>query len=428
MKIVQIIPGTGGSFYCENCVRDGSMVKALRNAGHEVTMIPMYLPIMVEEPDLAGDTPIFFGAINVYLKQFAPFLKRMPAWLTRFFDSSFMLKFAASKAGSTRATGLEEMTLSMLRGEAGNQKEDLDLLISWLKEHGKPDVVYLANALLLGLARRIKAELKIPVVCALQDEDTWLDVMRPEYQEETWRIIQERAAEVDAFIAVSRYYADIMQPRMKIPENKMHIVHIGVNLNGYETSALPFNPPVIGFLSRLCEYYGLDILVDAFIKLKSDSRLKDLKLYITGGMTKDNQKYVHAFQKKLVKKGFLNDVKIFPEFDRISRLQFLKSLTVLSVPMRIGEAFGTFQIEAQAAGVPIIEPRIGAIPELLEITGGGILYEPNTPEALADALQSILLQPAKAHELGQKGQAAVFQHFSNDIMAQKLIKVFKTVI
>lgn len=428
MKIVQIIPGTGGSFYCENCVRDGSMVKALRNAGHEVTMIPMYLPLMIEEPDLAGDTPIFFGAINVYLRQLAPFLKRMPVWLTRFFDSSIMLKFAASKAGSTRATGLEEMTLSMLRGEEGNQKEDLDLLVSWFKEHGKPDVVYLANALLLGLARRIKKELKIPVVCALQDEDTWLDVMRPAYQAETWRIIQERATEIDAFIAVSQYYANIMQPRIKIPDSKMHIVHIGINLNGYESSSLPFDPPVIGFLSRLCEYYGLDILVDAFIKLKSNSRLKDSKLFITGGMTSDNQKYVHGLLKRLARKGYLIDVKIFPEFDRISRLQFLKSLTVLSVPMRIGEAFGTFQIEAQAAGVPIVEPRIGAIPELLKITGGGILYEPNTPDALADALQSILLQPAKAHELGQKGQAAVYKQFSNDIMAQKLSKVFEMVI
>jgi len=164
-------------------------------------------------------------------------------------------------------------------------------------------VVYLANALLLGLARRINQELNIPVVCALQDEDTWLDVMRPEYQAETWRIIQEQAAEIDAFIAVSRYYADIMQPRIKIPGEKMHIIHIGINLDGYETSSLPFNPPVIGFFSQLCEYYGLDILVDAFIKLKSDRQLKDLKLFITGGMTKDNQKYVHGLQKSSPEKA-----------------------------------------------------------------------------------------------------------------------------
>ncbi len=49
MRVVRITPGTGDSFYCENCVRDAALVMAMRTLGHDVLMIPMYLPV-------AGDT------------------------------------------------------------------------------------------------------------------------------------------------------------------------------------------------------------------------------------------------------------------------------------------------------------------------------------------------------------------------------------
>ena len=45
MKIVHIIPGTGGAFYCGNCLRDSHLVKALRTIGHDVIKVPMYLPL-----------------------------------------------------------------------------------------------------------------------------------------------------------------------------------------------------------------------------------------------------------------------------------------------------------------------------------------------------------------------------------------------
>ena len=58
---------------------------------------------------------------------------------------------------------------------------------------------------------------------------------------------------------------------------------------------------------------------------------------------------------------------------RSSRSNFLRSLTVLSVPARSGEAFGLYLIEAMAAGIPAVQPRLGAFPELIEATGGGVL-------------------------------------------------------
>ena len=75
----------------------------------------------------------------------------------------------------------------------------------------KPDVVHISNALLLGLVRSVKKGLNVPVVCTLQDEDTWIDKMEPNAAAEIWRVMSEKAKYADGFIAVSRYYRDVMK-------------------------------------------------------------------------------------------------------------------------------------------------------------------------------------------------------------------------
>lgn len=177
MKIISIVPGFGASFYCGNCLRDGVFVKTLRSLGHDSVLVPVYLPLSYDKNDKSADIPVFYGAVNIYLKQNFRFLRNMPSWLERFFDSGPILKYAAGKAGSTRATGLEEMTLSMLMGSEGFQTEELTQLINYLKHREKPDIVHLSNSLLLGLVKKIREDLNVPVICSLQDEDVWIDGM-----------------------------------------------------------------------------------------------------------------------------------------------------------------------------------------------------------------------------------------------------------
>jgi glycosyltransferase involved in cell wall biosynthesis len=428
MRIIQIIPGTGGSFYCENCVRDSALVKGLRALGHEVTMIPLYLPLSIDDPDLAKGSPLFFGAVNLYLKQMIVPLRKMPLWFQHFLDSPAVLDFAAKRAGSTRAEGLEEMTLSMLRGEEGNQAEELDHLIQWLKIEGRPDVVHLANALLLGLARRIKRELRIPVVCSLQDEDDWLDAMRPEYMEQVEQTLADRAQDVDAFVPVSHYFLGKMKPFLKVPDERYTVVPIGLDLSGYEAAPLDFNPPVIGFLSRLSPALGLDILIDAFILLKKEKRHSHIKLHLTGGMTGDDKFFVQGIKKRLHAEGFLRDVTFFEHFSRQDRIDFFNRISVLTVPIHEGEAFGTFQIESLAAGVPVVQPNIGAFPEFIRSAGGGILYEQNDAEHLAQALSDFLDQPEKARELGARGRKTVLKEYCLDCMARNMAELYRRIL
>ena len=69
MKIAQITPGSGDNFYCENCLRDAALVTAIRKLEHDTLLLPMYLPMQVDEKDVPRNAPIFFGGINVYLQQ-----------------------------------------------------------------------------------------------------------------------------------------------------------------------------------------------------------------------------------------------------------------------------------------------------------------------------------------------------------------------
>ncbi len=428
MKIVHIIPGSGGTFYCENCMRDGVLIKALQTTGHEIIMVPMYLPLFDKEPNVQIETPIFYGAINIYLKQKIPFFRKAPRWIERILDSPTLLNLAAKKAGSTRASGLEDMTISMLRGEEGDQAMELEKLISWLAREVKPDVVHLSNVLLLGLARRMKKDLAAAVVCSLQDEDQWVDSMESHSARVIWQTLAKKAVDVDAFIAVSRYYATVMQEKMQIPPEKMHVVHIGINLDGYQPALLNFDPPVIGYLSRLSECQGLKILVEAFIKLRQDSRLKKVKLRLTGGQTGDDRQFLEGLRQRLDQDNLLDDVEFIAHFDRESRLRFVQSLSVMSVPVRYGEAFGVFQIEALASGVPLVQPNLGAFPEIIEATGGGIIYEPNDADSLARSLTTLLLDPGRARELGRQGRDSVHRHFSVEQMAKNMIAVYEAIL
>ncbi|MBN2011507.1 glycosyltransferase family 4 protein [candidate division KSB1 bacterium] len=427
LRILHLIPGTGGTFYCENCLRDASLVQGLRQIGHDVVMVPMYLPILFEEPGVDGQVPVFFGAINVYLKQISKFYRHVPRWVERVFDTSGLLKLVAKNTGSTSAHGLEEMTLSMLRGEHGNQASELDAFIRWIKTQEKPHAVHLSNALLLGMARRIKHELDIPIICSLQDEHTWLDQMKASWAKQIWDTMIDRGRDVDAYITVSSYYADIMQQRMQIPDDRLHIIPAGVNLDGFHQASLDLNPPIIGYLSRICATHGLDILVEAFIQLRKNKKLRHTQLHITGGQLGEDKAFIRSLKKKLQTCNCQNEVHVYSEFDRPRRLEFLQSLSVLSVPMHEPEALGLFQLEAMAAGVPVVQPRIGGFTELIEATGGGILYEPNNPATLAVVLEDLLLDQQRLKALGNKGHTAVVNSFSHLHMAEKVAAVYEKV-
>jgi glycosyltransferase involved in cell wall biosynthesis len=409
-------------------MRDTALVKALRDAGLDVIMMPMYLPLLVDAEGINKDNPVFFGGINVYLQQKFGFFRKTPRWLDKLFDTSWMLKFAAAREGSTEAAGLGPLTLSMLQGASGNQKKELDRLVDWLEEVEQPDCIHISNSLLLGLAGELKRRLRVPVVCSLQDEESWLDSIDAPYSDMCWEAMAECAREVDCFISVSDWYAGEMAERMRIPRDKIRVVPLGIALETQEAPPVSFDPPVIGYLSKMTHSLGLGRLVDAFIALKQTPGLSELRLRATGGLVGKDIGYVAELKKKLAAKGMEKDAEFLEEFDMEKRREFIHSLSVLSVPDIQGEAFGMYILEALAAGVPVVQPNVGAFPEVIETTGGGIIYDVADEDGLVMALESLLLHPDRAKALGQAGRGAVYEKFNVEHMAQHITEVYQTLV
>jgi glycosyltransferase involved in cell wall biosynthesis len=178
----------------------------------------------------------------------------------------------------------------------------------------------------------------------------------------------------------------------------------------------------------MCRDKGLQTLVRAFIALKRRDRVKDLRLKVAGSMTLSDKPFVDGLRRELAGADLSAFATFSPNLTRNEKITFLEGLSVLSVPATYGEAFGLYVIEAMAAGVPVVQPSHAAFPELIEATGGGILYDHTAPEALADTLETLLLDAGRMRRLGEKGQHSVRNHFTMDRMAREVVQVLDHVL
>lgn len=431
MNIVQLTPGAGGMF-CGNCFHDNTLVAALRQLGHDATMLPLYLPVRVDGQNQSTGQPIFFGGVNVYLAQKSAFFRNAPTWLHQLLNSRWLLERAAGRAAKTRAEDTGDLLLSMLRGESGNQDREITELITWLRERAKPDVICLSNALLIGMARRLKRELNVPIVCLLQGEEPYLDSLPDKFREPAWKLLSERAVDVDAWIALSRWNADCLTKRLKLKPERVHVVYSGIELESFQIQnprpkAQSEKAPVLGYFARMCKDKGLDLLVEAYIHIKNRGKVPRLKLHIGGGCGPGDEAFVQSLRKRLAEAGYIGEVSFHPNLSHVEKVSFLQSLDVFSVPAHYGEAFGLYLIEVMAMGVPVVQPRTAAFPEIIEATGGGQLCEPNDTKSLALTIEDLLLDPTRGRALGEAGRTAVAARFSSMAMATETLRVFQTV-
>jgi glycosyltransferase involved in cell wall biosynthesis len=238
----------------------------------------------------------------------------------------------------------------------------------------------------------------------------------------------EKGKDVDAFIAVSDYFAGKMKSVMKIPDEKMFIVPIGIEPELYKYSEPSMSPPVIGYISRMYEEHGFGLLIDAFIKLKQQKGFENVLLKLSGGYTADDKKFVTKQVKKLKKAKVIDDVEFIDDYKTEERYNFFEKVTILTVPVLKGEAFGVYQLESMACGVPLVQPKLGAFPEIIEQTKGGVTFEPNTPDAMVEAWMNILPDHELIRTLSKEGHKNTINKYHIDNVSVKVLEIYKKVV
>jgi glycosyltransferase involved in cell wall biosynthesis len=427
MKIVYLITGSGGSFYCGNCYRDMIYLRAIRKVpGTTASAIPLYLPPDKSNIETGLDKNVFFGAISMYLREKVPFLRNMPVFLDKLVDSGPMLKMAAARAGTTRTEGLEQMTLNMIRGENAFPEKELKRLVDYLVKDGKPDIIHLSNALIIGLARRIKKKLNVRVVCSLLNEDDWIDEMAEPYQTDAWKLISKEAPNVDAFLTPSEYYKELFISKTGISGKNFNVVPLGFDPGDLTTIVKRDLYPSIGYFCRINSQNGFDKLIDAFIQLKSEHDMQGLTLHVSGGYTGDDKPFIAEQIKKIKTAGLKSYIRFYPEFQGDSKYEFFSNIDVISVPVRKHDGYGLYILEANSAGVPVVQPETGAFREIIERTQGGITYSPDTIEKLTESLLKILKDNDLRTRLGKHGKENVLSELSLDKMSDGLSKVYNS--
>lgn len=426
MKVIYLVPGSGDSFYCGNCHRDRLYVSSIRDLdGVEIYAIPLYLPPIGEDFGDEFEKPVFFGAVSMYLRERVKMFEHLPSFMDKLLDAPPLLRLAAKKAGTTRTEGFEETTLNMIRGNDPGREKEISRLSKHISKNGKPDIIHLSNALIMGLASQLRDAVGSKIICSLQNEDDWIEEMIEPYRGKAWTLIGKESGNIDMFICPSNYYKDLIIQKTGIKKEKIHVVPSGVEKNVLSNISKKNHIPAIGFYSRLSYQNGLDKLIDAYILIMKDGRFPSLQLHLCGGYTADNKPFVKEQFRKLRETGFDNEVKLYSAFHGTQKEEFFCSIDLMSVPVRKPDAYGLYLLTANAAGVPVVQPATGAFPEIIKLTGGGVCYKPDSVKHLADSLVKALNDKEKLKLWSNTGREAVPRLLSTKNMARDIVTVYK---
>ena len=416
MRIAYLAAGAAG-MYCGSCLHDNTLAAALLELGEDVILAPIYTPIRTDERDVSQPR-VFFGGINAFLQQKFAIFRRTPRWLDGWLDHPALLRAVASRGASVDPAKLGDMTVSMLRGEEGNQHKELAKLVDWLLDEVQPDVVHLSNSMMLGLARMIAQRCGPPVVCSLSGEDIFLEKLRPPHYETARQLLRERAAEVDAFVAMNGYFADFMTDYLSVPREKVHVIPHGLSLDGHSPAAAADEGVArVGYLARICDDKGLHLLVEACELLAQRNDLPAFELHAAGYLGAGDRAYFKTLERRASDGPLAGRFHYHGELDRPQKIAFLQSLAVMSTPTVYRESKGLPVLEAWANGRPVVVPNHGAFPEMIAASGGGLLHRPLDAADLAERLATMLLDRAAAAAMGNSGRLAVETRYNNRMMA-----------
>ena len=239
------------------------------------------------------------------------------------------------------------------------------------------DIVNLPYTLLIGLAAPLKRALSVPICCTLQGEDLFLDGLGEPYRQQSLDLIRAASAHVDAFLPVSEYYRDYMPGYLGVPAREdaagaarhqpgrlraARAVRRATGARSRSATSRASRP------RRGCTSWPT---LPGCARVRGLRRRRGSSPPAIWRPSTGRTSTTSTRQMKRVR-AWRTSSSIAASSIARRRSRFLQSLDVMSVPATYAEPKGIFLLEAMANGVPVVQPRRGAFPEIIEKTGGGL--------------------------------------------------------
>ncbi|MDP4200326.1 MAG: glycosyltransferase [Bacteroidota bacterium] len=167
---------------------------------------------------------------------------------------------------------------------------------------------------------------------------------------------------------------------------------------------------VIGYVGRLIEMKGVDLLIEAFANLKQEIPDRAMKLLLVGSGEAEQ-----AILRLVAVRGIAADFRHVPSVAHGEVPDYMHALDILVLPSRRkamwAEQFGRVLVEAMAAGKIVIGSSSGAIPEVID--DAGFVFQENNAEDLAAKIRiAIDLKPEKREQLANRARERATVHYS----------------
>jgi glycogen synthase len=281
-----------------------------------------------------------------------------------------------------------------------------------------------------GLGLLFEQWSRVPVVVRLHTssaEAQQIDGL-PDRRWYRWNVRRERwqSRRADALVTNSDAHRRLMAAETGIPAERIRLIPLGIEAAPhFVRPPRPAGPPTVVYLGRLEHRKGTMDLLDAVprvLRAIPDARFVLIgadRPHAPGGRT--HAEYVAGLPIMVRERVTLTGPLPAAEVDR--RLQ---AADLFVAPSRY-ESFGLIFLEAMRWGTPVVGTTAGGIPEVVEDGVSGVLVRPGAAGELADAIVTLLNDPARRSALGEAGRHRVETEFTVERMARRVAELYSEV-
>jgi glycosyltransferase involved in cell wall biosynthesis len=233
-----------------------------------------------------------------------------------------------------------------------------------------------------------------------------------------------------ARFAVTCTGANLTHLRSVAPEARVYRVYHGLNtdftrlLNGHRAQPPNGGPVKVLAVGRLVEKKGFDVLIDALALLVGRGVTVQARIVGEPGA------HSEVVRARIRHAGLGDDVQIIGAMDQAGLYAEYTAADLFCLPCRVldsGDRDGIPNVlmEAMACGLPVVTTDVSGIPELVTDGENGVLVPPESPAALADALQGLARDPDRYRRISDAAMATVRERFDGDRLTEDLLDLLR---